>query len=258
MGGFDLYYIFYSFTAYAFIGWCLESVYAAYLSKKFINRGFLNGPFCPVYGFGAVLLIIALYPLRQNPFLLFICSIILTSVLEYITGFILEKAFNSTWWSYSNRRFNIKGRICLQFSLLWGAASVILVYILHPNIYRLIAAIPRDVGNTAAYFILAYLLTDTTVAVLSAADLHARVGQLHNVSIELKFKLEHIREVTSGRAEDMETKLQELRARYEYLLHKRVFGHSRLLTAFPALKSKKFGNIMTDIRSALNQRLVRK
>ena len=107
----NFYEVLWIFIIYAFIGWCAEVSYAAVNRGIFVNRGFLNGPYCPIYGCGVVIVVTVLTPLKDNLFLLFVGSVVLTSVLEYITGFLLEKVFHNKWWDYSNMPFNINGRI---------------------------------------------------------------------------------------------------------------------------------------------------
>src|SRR5690606_13878404 len=120
------------FLIYAFLGWCTEVAYKAVTSGKFVNRGFLLGPLCPIYGFGMILLLIIFQPIKDNVLLLFFGAIIITSALEFITGYILEKVFHHKWWDYSDVPFNIKGYICLKFSLAWGLAAVFVIHIVHP------------------------------------------------------------------------------------------------------------------------------
>lgn len=124
--------IFWSFCIYSFLGWCVEEMYASFAYRRFTNRGFLNGPVCPIYGFGANIIILALTPLKKNIFVVYLASVLLTSTLEFFTGLILEKLFNQKWWDYTDDKFNIMGYVCLNFSLLWGAACVFLMYVLQP------------------------------------------------------------------------------------------------------------------------------
>lgn len=105
-------YILYFFI-YSFLGWTVESIGCSIASKRTINRGFLNGPICPVYGFGAVI-VISLLGRFNNVVIVFLLGMILTTILEYFTGFILETLFHAKWWDYSDRKFNIKGRVCLM------------------------------------------------------------------------------------------------------------------------------------------------
>lgn len=130
--------IIYLFTVYSFLGWVIEVIYALAKTKKFVNRGFLFGPFCPIYGFGLLSLIILLQPFTKNIFLFFIGATLITSIIEFFTGFILEKIFKTHWWNYSKEKFNLHGYICLKFSIYWGIFGTFLFYFIHPHIQNLI------------------------------------------------------------------------------------------------------------------------
>lgn len=145
-----LYEIIWIFFIYAFLGWCTEVAYAALDIGKFVNRGFLNGPCCPVYGFGVLIVVGILTPLKDNLLILFTGSVLLTTVLEYITGWILEKAFHNKWWDYSDKPFNVKGYICLKFSILWGLACTFIMVALHPAIFGFIKD-SKDTWNCAFF-----------------------------------------------------------------------------------------------------------
>lgn len=125
------------FYIYSVLGWLVESIYCSLFAKPkphWINRGFLYGPYCPIYGVGALMVLLVLWPLRNLPMVVFIASMVLTSILEYFTSYILEKLFHTRWWDYSSKRFNLRGRICLKNSLLFGVMGLVLVYIIHPLI----------------------------------------------------------------------------------------------------------------------------
>ena len=117
-----MYQLLWIFFLYAFLGWCTEVSYAALRTGKFVNRGFLNGPVCPIYGCGVVVVLAGLEPLKGNFVLLFLGSVVLTSALEWATGFVLEKLFRQRWRDYSDKPFNLGGYICLEFSVMWGFA----------------------------------------------------------------------------------------------------------------------------------------
>lgn len=153
------------FLIYAFLGWCIEVSFHAVTSGKFINRGFLIGPVCPIYGFGMVILIFCLHSLLDNFFLLFMGAILLTSLLEFVTGFILEKLFDTKWWDYSNMPFNIKGYICLSFSIAWGLAAVFVLNIIHPLINILVSLLDNTLGNVLLVISLLYFIADFIITV---------------------------------------------------------------------------------------------
>lgn len=130
------------FFIYSFVGWCGEVIVAALHHKKFVNRGFINGILCPIYGLAAVLCAIFLPELRDNIMLLFIGGVILSTVLEYVTGRIMENLFHKKLWDYSHKKFNLDGYICLQYSLLWGVLIVFSVKFLNDIICRGLSYIP--------------------------------------------------------------------------------------------------------------------
>ncbi|ADL51690.1 putative ABC transporter permease [Clostridium cellulovorans] len=181
----DYYEIIYFFFIYAFMGWITEVIYAYYKNRCFINRGFLFGPLCPIYGTGAIMIIGFLYPVK-NLYFTFLIGTILVSILEYIVGFILETMFNSKWWDYSDNKFNIHGRVCLGFSLLWGLAIVILVTVVHPRIETIIDGIPKNIGNVFLLGLVIYFLLDCTLTIISLVNLKARFVKLTNLYQEAK------------------------------------------------------------------------
>lgn len=148
---------------YSFLGWCCEVAFAAVRRGIFVNRGFLNGPVCPIYGFGVLIVLLVLEPVKDNLALLFFGSMVLTSALEFFIGFIMEQFFHDKWWDYSENPFNIKGYICLEFSLVWGAACVLVVDVIHPMIFKLICAIPEKLSLWLMVFFTAVLISDAVI-----------------------------------------------------------------------------------------------
>ena len=135
--------IFY-FLIYSFLGWCLESIYKSILNRKPTNSGFLYGPFCPMYGIGAVIMIMA-GKLTNNIFTTFIMAFCIFSIWEYIVAVVLEKLFKTKYWDYSNLKFNFQGRICLKNSIYWGILGVLLIYVIQPLIESLTNKLPEDI-----------------------------------------------------------------------------------------------------------------
>lgn len=135
--------LFWLFFFYSFIGWCIEVCAAAVQHRKFVNRGFVAGPLCPIYGFGAILFEIFLPELTEDPFFLFLGGFVLASLLEYFTGMFFEKVYKKKLWDYSRFRYNVGGYICLPFSLLWGALSVVTVMFADPLLCGLFDRIPH-------------------------------------------------------------------------------------------------------------------
>lgn len=184
------------FFIYAFLGWCSEVCFAAAKEGKFVNRGFLNGPVCPIYGFGVVIVVGLLTPVKGNVFLLFACSVLLTSALEWVTGFVLEKAFHQKWWDYSGMPFNIGGYVCLMFSLLWGLACLLIMDVIHPMIAGAVAAIPHMLGLVCLWVFAAGFLVDLVATVSTIARLNRRLRQIDELA-------EKIRRASDGLGENL-------------------------------------------------------
>ena len=182
MGNLDITEIILLFFIYAILGWFVEVIYRALNNGVFINPGFLNGPWCPIYGFGVIGVTTLLEPFRYSPFILFIGAVVVTTILELITGFLLEKLFHKKWWDYSNRPFNIGGYICLLFSIGWGLASMLVVEYIHPEVIRITGAIPNMVAIILILVLTLLLIIDLAVTV--------------NTIFKLNRKLEYLEELT--------------------------------------------------------------
>ena len=191
-----LYHALWVFFIYAFLGWCTEVSYAATKTGKFVNRGFLNGPWCPIYGFGVVIVLAFLEPLKDNLFLLFLGSVVLTSALEWLTGFLLEKLFAQRWWDYSNEPFNLSGYICLRFSLAWGFACLFVVKLLHPTVLLFIRLIPHLVGLILLGILLVVMAIDLAATVSAIAKLNRRLALIDELA-------GRIREASNDFGEDL-------------------------------------------------------
>lgn len=173
------------FIIYAFLGWCTEVSYAALDRGIFVNRGFLNGPYCPIYGCGVAIVITILTPLKDNLLVLFIGSFTLTSVLEFITGFLLEKVFHNQWWDYSDKPFNIHGYVCLKFSIYWGLACTFVMDVVHPIIYKAITWVPSFVGMIVLIIIMTGFTVDLCVTVSTILKFNKRLKLMNEVAAKI-------------------------------------------------------------------------
>ncbi|AJA46258.1 hypothetical protein CPAST_c01580 [Clostridium pasteurianum DSM 525 = ATCC 6013] len=192
----QFHHIFFYFLIYSFLGWCAEIIYAAKIKGEFVNRGFLNGPFCPVYGFGAISLLAISKSFQNNIIFLILLSLFLPSFVEYITGFILEKLFNTKWWDYSDTIFNLQGRICIKFSTIWFLVSLIILTFIQPYfIEPLVSFIPLNYGIIIMYALIVYFIVDLYITVLSLIKLKGLFIEIYNISLELKNKLNTIKQI---------------------------------------------------------------
>lgn len=173
------------FFIYGFLGWCVEVAFHAIKVNKFVNRGFLNGPICPIYGVGVCIVISLLTPYKDNLILLYITSTILVTALEYVTGWVLEKVFHNKWWDYSNMPLNIKGYVCLIFSLAWGVGCVIIVDFVHPLFQLVVTHIPMVLGMVMIVILGLVMFADLYVTAAAIFKMNAKLARMDEIAREL-------------------------------------------------------------------------
>lgn len=203
---FTLYELFLIFFTYAFLGWCSEVAFATLKTGTFVNRGFLNGPVCPIYGFGMVIVVICLTPLAENWPMLFLGSMVLTTALEFFTGWVLEKLFHTKWWDYTGRKFNLKGYICLEFSILWGLGCVLIMRVLHPEVMQFLHWIPHKAG----------LVILGICILLAIVDLAATIAAIRGLQKRLKgitIMAENMHEFSDSLGENISDTVQRVKIR---------------------------------------------
>lgn len=208
--GFSLYQILAFFLIYSCLGWCLEVIYAAVSTGQLVNRGFLNGPVCPIYGFGMIIVLFTLSPLVDNLLLLYIGGVILPSVLELAGGWALYKLYHTRWWDYSDFPFNIGGYICLEFSLLWGVGTVVVMKAVHPVIAGLVEMVPQMVGFVLMCILYACYAADVVTA-FAASDLARELDALEKVADSMHAVSDAMTELLGTTAMDVDQKMDESR-----------------------------------------------
>ena len=254
------------FFIYCFLGWCWESCYVSAKKRQWVNRGFMKGPFLPIYGFGALSVLIATLPVRPFPVLVFVFGMIGATALELVTGICMEKLFHVRYWDYSNQKFNFKGYICLTSSIAWGAFSLAMIYGFHKPIEKLVLSIPfvwLDILTTVLTVIVA---ADFAISFKTAMELRAILDSMARIKDEMKrlqkraevieafladdfhdakenFKeemlerkdnlmeglqerKENILEGIQERKEDAKAQLQEIREKQKYYLEKKKYSMS--------------------------------
>jgi uncharacterized membrane protein len=160
-------YLIFYFFIYSFLGWGLETV--TFLAERghYVSRGFIYGPFCIVYGFVMVLLIITLHPIEKNLFKYFILSCIFITIIEYSAGYYLELFFNNRWWDYSHITFNVNGYICLRNSIIWGVLSIVIIKYVHPLINKITENLIKRISSKSAIIITAFFIVNIIASIIS-------------------------------------------------------------------------------------------
>lgn len=274
-----IYQLLWIFLLYSVLGWCAEVIFQATRRGKFINRGFLNGPVCPIYGVGVALIAAALTPLSDRLWALFLGGMALTSALEFLTGFLLEKLFDDKWWDYSKEPFNLMGYICLRFSLAWGVACVVVVDRVLPLTLRFINWLPHTLGVVLLSICLSLLAADAAVTLHTTLKLRRRLRALEDIGHALHTMSDRLGEPMADSAIDIQKKLAEgrqewaekhpeaeqrlrgtlarssetaesLRARRQRLAAGSGRMERRLLNAFPRLQTGKYRESTRRLRQA--------
>ncbi len=260
----NIYQAVWIFIIYAFLGWCSEVAFAAVNKGKFVNRGFLNGPVCPIYGVGMLIVVLCLWNLRDRPLLLFLGSALLTTALEFVTGFVLERFFHDKWWDYSDMPFNIKGYVCLKFTILWGLAASFIIGAIHRFIYMLIEKTPFVLGVILLAVFSAAFIADFTVTLTALVKLPKKLKAMAEAERALRAVSDKIGENISDTtiaakekgealAEENKPRLEELKAEYEKkkkefsAMLERNFVQRRIFKAFPNLKNGRYKAIFDRI-----------
>ena len=269
----ELYFFFLYFFVYGFLGWCTEVAYAAFKEHRFVNRGFLNGPICPIYGIGVSLVVQFLSPYKYNIILLYITSIILVTALEWLTGFVLEKIFHNKWWDYSNMPLNLNGYVCLLFSLMWGVACVLIVDFIHPVFHQILSYIPLPVGIVLIIVLGTILFTDLYSTASGILKLNKRLERMHEIADELhqiSDKLgeniyestiiaiekqnelqENFSETFNDISDEVKDRIIYLRTHYKEISENMPKLQIRLMRAFPKMESRIHKEVFDDLRAKL-------
>jgi len=239
-----MYIFFWYLYIYAFLGWCAEVAYAAVNTGKFVNRGFLNGAVCPIYGFGAVIVIAVMTPLQDNILILFFGSVLFATLLELLSGWTLEKVFSQKWWNYSHLPFNIGGYICLKFSLIWGIACVLLINVIHPIIESVVLVIDVRFGQLLLVVLYTALIIDIVASVQSVLNLNKQLKQINQFAAKMRDISDDIGEKIFEESISIMEKTEVLKSK----------GYKRILKAFPNLKSKHFDQELKELKSRIFDR----
>ena len=190
--GMTIYHIFWYYIIYSLIGWMIEVIFLAVTQGKIVNRGFLNGPLCPVYGSGVLMVLIVLYLVdsilgiktsvdASHPMILFAIGIVFASLIEFMAGFILDKLFHARWWDYSDRKFNINGYICLEFSIVWGLAIAFVLRVIQPGIENIVDMIPHILGIIFLVIIYLIFVADIVITVLTVLKMNKQLERMEDI-----------------------------------------------------------------------------
>lgn len=236
MEKFSFYFIL--FLIYSIIGWTIEVVNVFIHDKKFVNRGFMLGPYCPIYGYSAIIMILYLNQYKDNVLTVFLLAVFVCSIMEYIVSYVMEKLFNARWWDYSERKFNINGRVCLTNAFLFGLLGVLLVYFVNPFLSELLNKINGNVLIIIAIILLVIFVSDFIV------------------SMDVTYKLKNtVKKLKKDNTEEFDNKVREV-------IEKKILNR-RIFKAFPKFKINIIGikdikNMIEEKRQEIEEKLGKK
>ncbi len=226
--------LFLLFICYSFIGWLIEVVFGYFANGKLINRGFLIGPYCPIYGFGGLIATLALTNYKDSVFVLFVTSMFLFAILEYFTSYLMEKLFKARWWDYSHYRFNINGRICLETLVPFGLLGCFAIYVVNPGLEFLFSLTNYNVLKIVAIILFLLLILDLILS----------------LKIISSFKNTAFSFLKKDNTEEITKKVKEV-------LLTKSFWTKRLIQSFPKAKAA-ISNINIDfIKAKLEQKRIK-
>lgn len=202
------------FIIYSFTGWTMEMIVTAIENKKIVDRGFLIGPYCPIYGWGGVLMTIFLTRFQNNIIVLFLMAIVICGMLEYITSYIMEKIFKARWWDYSNKKINLHGRICVDTLIPFGILGTFIICIANPFFMDMINNIPNTLLIVITIILFIIFVIDTVVSITITFNLRGTIKRI---------ALDNTEEITE--------KVKEV-------IRERSIIYNRLIKAFPNWKVK--------------------
>ena len=264
------------FFFYCFFGWVFESTVVSVSKRRFVKRGFLRGPFIPIYGEGAIMILFVTLPVRENIALIFLMGMIGATVLELAIGALMESIFKVKYWDYSSHKIQYKGYICMSSSLCWGALSVLLIKVIHKPIESLILMLPELAAIILAIGISGYFIYDTVVSIIDAWGMKkilemitSAKEEMADLLMQLEIKKEITREQWIVRKQELKMRLEDLQlgpdreplrvrlreaiAEHEVLEQKLNAGKNRILKRNPSASSKKFADALASLKEYMEE-----
>ena len=236
---------------YSFCGWVIESISKSIEERQLVNSGFLNGPICPIYGLGAMIMIFVLGNLKDKIILLFLAAFVLLTIWEYVVGIFLEKVFKTKYWDYSDFKFNFQGRICLKNSIYWGVLGVIFIQFIHPFVSNIVNIIPTISLTYVITIIYSILVVDIAFSISTYTNMEATMQKINEMGENIKLKLEELKQSKNLQSEEvnhenMEKIIHELKRkqlRMKIRFYKQI---KRIKMAFPTMKSESMTKILNQ------------
>lgn len=250
----------YLFFVYAVLGWIVEVVFHVVTIGSFTNRGFLKGPYCPIYGFGKIFILYLLNPYIGNLPILFILSMAITTLIELIAGYILEHFLHKRWWDYSDLPFNYRGYICLKFSIYWGMGALFVVKFVHPIINHIYRHLPHFIILALIIIMFSMMVIDFITTLANILGLNKQISQIEEIENRITKLSNDMGEIiTEGvlisqeGSKKIEEALNENLKAYETLIEKASKKHKRIIMAFPNIRDTRNNELLEKIKHKVDE-----
>ncbi|MGN0155439.1 MAG: hypothetical protein ACI4A3_13390 [Lachnospiraceae bacterium] len=241
------------FYFYCICGWIFESTYVSIRTHKLTNRGFMKGPWLPLYGTGAIIVLVATLPFQQYPVAVYFAGAIAATILEYFTGVAMVKLFKVRYWDYSNQKIQFQGHICLSSSVAWGFLSLLMVYVVHKPVAKFIAMWNEDVLNICTFLITILMVYDFANAFREAMDLRALIIQAEDIRKRLNEALdeqkERFEETVEERKEQFAQSVEERKEQFTQTVEEK----KEQLTQSVERRKEQLAQSVEETREQLNQ-----
>lgn len=235
------------FFIYSFIGWLWETVYCSLKAKKFVYRGFLIGPYCPIYGFGILSVLYFVEPFQKNIVILYVFSTVIVTALEYVTSYGLEKLFHASWWDYKDVPFNINGRVALPVSLFWGIACVLIVRVVQPEVQKVETFLSNQFGIILPILLLVLMGADLVYTLI---NMQAFKKITNEISVAVEDSKAEWTETIDSKKEQLSTNLSQIKQTVSEELEKQK--QERLEKAAAKLEALKNNSTLTKLSGRFN------
>lgn len=243
------------FYTYCFLGWCVESANVSIRTGHLVNRGFIRGPFLPLYGSGALMMLVASMPFQDNIVLTYISGCIGATALEYVTGVVMEALFQVRYWDYSNQKFNFQGHICLRTTLSWGFLTIFMTEIIHKPIERFVFSMPGNVLGYATFFLTVYISVDFALSFKTALDLRRVLAKMQRVKEELERMHRRLDVIIALNNDGKEQKRQERELKMDELvegLEQRFSSIKETIQTAPGTYVNNIRDEIAELRASFN------
>lgn len=235
------------FYFYCFVGWCFESSYVSACKRKLINRGFMRGPFLPLYGSGAIMMLVVSMPVRDNLFLVYIAGCLGATALEYITGVIMEALFKVRYWDYSNKKFNFQGHICLGSTVAWGFLTILMTEVVHKPIERFALGIPENVLSLLTIVLTIIIVTDFTLSFKTALDLRDVLVRMEKGKEDMLHMMKRLDVILAVLDDVKDAKIQQLEYRADEVTQGIEDRLEKLKSRYKERQNDKISSFLDEI-----------